>query len=93
MPRIACVCGGSDPARLDSKTSSGKIQRHVTREAFLNGSLQLVGEHVASEAVRTLATPLTRAALLALAPQARQERLERYLREQVAQLIGSRLSI
>lgn len=67
------------------KTSSGKVQRHACRAAFLDGCLELLARSTLTEAA-----PLppqvtaTRAELLVLSPDMRRLRLHDDLREQVA---------
>jgi acyl-CoA synthetase (AMP-forming)/AMP-acid ligase II len=67
------------------KTSSGKIQRHACRNAFLAGALEAYGEW------RAISRPgggaLTRAAVLALPPHQRQALLETHFRGQLARLL------
>jgi amino acid adenylation domain-containing protein len=70
------------------KTSSGKIQRHACRAGFLAGSLEVVGSSLLDDS-----SPmgneegLSRDALLALAREERQSRLESSLQAQVARLL------
>ena len=72
------------------KTSSGKIQRHACRAAFLSGDLALVGSSLLSTAASAenvdLLDPadLASAALLALGTAQSRARLEAYLQSQAA---------
>ncbi|HMF10210.1 MAG TPA: AMP-binding protein, partial [Thermoanaerobaculia bacterium] len=67
------------------KTSSGKVQRRACRQAYLTGALDTIGHWRSSGA--TFGVELTRAAILALPERRRQERLETYLRAQLARLL------
>jgi acyl-CoA synthetase (AMP-forming)/AMP-acid ligase II/acyl carrier protein len=69
------------------KTSSGKIQRHACRAAFLKGELDVVAGDVL--AVETHATPiyLNREMLLALEADGRAGALESYLLDQCARVL------
>ncbi|HEY0607826.1 MAG TPA: condensation domain-containing protein, partial [Herpetosiphonaceae bacterium] len=71
------------------KTSSGKIQRHRCRAAFLAGALDVVGSSVAAsgEVEDVEVVSLSRDELLASDPADRQALLETYLRGQLAQLL------
>jgi amino acid adenylation domain-containing protein len=70
------------------KTSSGKIQRHLCRAGFLDGSLAIIGSSILEESTAEwTATALDQAALLALAADARQPALAAYLQEQVARVL------
>ncbi len=74
------------------KTSSGKIQRRLCRQQYLDGELAVVGRS-ALDAPRTAAggTPeLSRGALLALEPAERAAILEAWLRQRAAEAIGTR---
>jgi amino acid adenylation domain-containing protein len=77
---IGLMRGGTLP-----KTSSGKIQRHACRAAYLAGSLALLSRHPLAEpqpdesAAREAAAPLGREHLLALGLAQRTARLESYL--------------
>jgi len=81
---VALIRKGTIP-----KTSSGKIQRHACKAAFLNGELREIArdcveareEAPAEEASVILKT------LLAIPAEARQAPLEAYLREQAARLL------
>jgi len=75
------------------KTSSGKIQRHACRAGFLDGSLDVVVSSILEDSYSTGSfDSLKREALLAIKPKERQQRLESYLQEQVAQVLEVRLS-
>ncbi|HEX6292788.1 MAG TPA: AMP-binding protein, partial [Herpetosiphonaceae bacterium] len=75
------------PARIP-KTSSGKIQRQQCRQAFLAGTLDALASSVLDEAQALDAeTALTRAALLAVEPEARYEMLAAYLRRSTAEVL------
>ncbi|MEH1814618.1 MAG: amino acid adenylation domain-containing protein [Nostoc sp.] len=70
------------------KTSSGKIQRHACRNRFLNGSWDVIGSNILEDTHTILSSPnLTREALLAIEPKARQPLLISHLQEQVAQVL------
>jgi acyl-CoA synthetase (AMP-forming)/AMP-acid ligase II/acyl carrier protein len=67
------------------KTSSGKIQRHACRSAFLAGTLETYGEW---RAIRQPSSGgLTRAAILSEPPHQRQALLERHFRDQLARVM------
>jgi FkbH-like protein len=70
------------------KTSSGKIQRHVCRARFLDGSLEVIGSSVQS-AASAIPEPekLNREALLELSGAERRARLEEYLSGQVCHVL------
>jgi amino acid adenylation domain-containing protein len=73
------------------KTSSGKIQRHVCRAGFLDGSLDVVGSSILEDSYFTgNEDSLKREVLLATAPESRQKLLESYLQAQVAQVLKMR---
>jgi acyl-CoA synthetase (AMP-forming)/AMP-acid ligase II/acyl carrier protein len=67
------------------KTSSGKIQHRACRQAFLAGTLEVLGQWRAN--TRPAEEAITRATILALSPRVRQERLELHFREQFARLL------
>jgi natural product biosynthesis luciferase-like monooxygenase protein len=70
------------------KTSSGKIQRQLCRRLFLSGGLSvLTVSTLETKDLRAPETRLTRAALLAIEPAARQGQLETYLRSQVSRVL------
>lgn len=70
------------------KTSSGKIQRHVCRAGFLDGSLDVVVSSILEDSYSIESEDsLTRETLLAIKPESRQSRLEFYLQEQVARVL------
>ena len=70
------------------KTSSGKIQRHAARAGFLNKSLDVVGSNYLENSYYIgREDSLTREVLLTIEPENRQQRLESYLQEQVAQVL------
>ena len=70
------------------KTTSGKIQRFATREAWRAGRLRLVGESVVSAELPLLGEQAApdRTALLALEPEQRRLPLEGYLASEVARI-------
>src|SRR6185312_10758693 len=76
------------------KTSSGKIQRHASRAAYMAGELTVVGrsargagqDEAASEEV--VASGLEREALLALPAAERRAALEAWLRAEAARSLG-----
>ncbi|MGC1376181.1 MAG: HAD-IIIC family phosphatase [Anaerolineales bacterium] len=72
------------------KTSSGKIQRHLCRARFLDGSLEVVGSSLQSAAPAVEPEKLTRAALLGLSGDERRARLEEYLGGQVCHILRAR---
>jgi amino acid adenylation domain-containing protein len=75
------------PARLP-KTSSGKIQRQQCRQDFLAGWLDAVGSSILDETQALDGDhSLSRAALLAVEPEARPELLAAYLRSSIAELL------
>ncbi len=66
------------------KTTSGKIQRRACRDAYLNGSLDIIGESI-------LDTPLPSPAateMLPLAPGEQRAALETYVRASVGATLG-----
>jgi acyl carrier protein len=67
------------------KTSSGKVQRHACRSAFLAGTLKAHGEWHASS--QPPGGGLTRAAVLSVPPLQRQALLETHFRGQVARVL------
>ncbi|HEX6288267.1 MAG TPA: AMP-binding protein, partial [Herpetosiphonaceae bacterium] len=70
------------------KTSSGKIQRHACRAAFLAGTLDAIGSSVHEATTQPEPTiDLLPADLLALPSASRQAALEAYLRSQVARVL------
>ncbi len=72
-------------------TSSGKIQRHVCRNQFLQGTLSVIASKVLDEldAENDIALGLTREDLLLVKPDNRQRLLESYL----SKLIAHRLKL
>jgi acyl-CoA synthetase (AMP-forming)/AMP-acid ligase II/acyl carrier protein len=75
------------------KTSSGKVQRHVCREGFLEGGLQEVLRDVLEETgVEWAETSLTRESLLAAAAEERHELLCEYLLAQGARAVRTDIS-
>src|SRR6185369_12485028 len=64
------------------KTSSGKIQRHACRAAFLAGTLEAISTQVLADPPPEAGPRLRRADLLALPAQARPAALAAYLHEQ-----------
>src|SRR4051812_32506903 len=82
------------------KTSSGKIQRHASRAAYLAGELTVVGRSTVGgmeETETETAVPrLSRETLLALPEAERRAALEAWLRDEAARSIGvaaSRLAL
>ncbi|MEH2438441.1 MAG: amino acid adenylation domain-containing protein [Nostoc sp.] len=68
-----------------AKTSSGKIQRRATKADFLADKLVVVGSSIQKSIdIDGNENRLQREALLAIAPQESQPRLESYLQEQIA---------
>lgn len=70
------------------KTSSGKIQRHACRNAFLDQTLEIVDQHILAEdtsATGELSMPV--ASLFTSEPMVRQQWMERHLCEQVARIL------
>ena len=67
------------------KTSSGKIQRRACRAAFLDGTLDALGEWRATG--QPAAVGLSRAAILAAPPPERRALLENHFRDQVARVL------
>ena len=81
---VALLKAGSIP-----KTSSGKIQRHACRAAFLAGELEVIGSSTLDgDAAGEEREPVTRTALLALTPAERRPLLESYLLERAARLLN-----
>ena len=76
------------------KTSSGKIQRHACRDAYLGGTLPAIGRSALAASAEADGAPsdsageLGRRDLLALAEADRRPLAESYLRQQVARLTG-----
>jgi amino acid adenylation domain-containing protein len=72
------------------KTSSGKIQRHVCRDRFLAGSLEMIGSSILEDTSVSdwSQEVLTRDALVAVEPEARQPLLLSYLQVQVARVLN-----
>src|SRR6185369_11805583 len=74
------------------KTSSGKIQRRACRATYQAGELAVVGGNALDKTaveVPQASIALGRADLLALAPDARREALERLLRARAAAAVGT----
>ncbi|MBW4649611.1 MAG: amino acid adenylation domain-containing protein [Kastovskya adunca ATA6-11-RM4] len=70
------------------KTSSGKIQRRACRAKFLAGELDVIGSSILDTSiVVNNERNLTRETLLVVEPEERQQLLESYLQEQVAQVL------
>jgi acyl carrier protein len=67
------------------KTSSGKIQRHACRSAFLAGMLEAYGEWRATG--HAAHGGLSRAAVLAVPPHQRLVLLEKHFRDQLARVL------
>jgi acyl carrier protein len=74
------------------RTSSGKIQRHACRNAFLAGTLEVVGEWRASGGPSDDRGGLARATVLAAPADQRQPLLEAYFQGQLAHLLRLDLS-
>jgi acyl-CoA synthetase (AMP-forming)/AMP-acid ligase II len=74
------------------RTSSGKIQRHACRNAFLAGSLEVVAEWRSDGGPPGDRGGLTRAALLAAPAEQHQPLLEAYFRGQLAHFLRLDLS-
>lgn len=74
------------------KTSSGKIERHTCRQAFLSGKLPSVASSILNAAADEPDWPvsnITRTDILALDSKSeRQSMIERYLQEQIARALG-----
>ncbi len=71
-----------------AKTSSGKIQRHVCKAAFLSGSLHEVArDSLADHEAAAEESSLILKALLAVPAASRQPLLEVYLQEQASRLL------
>jgi acyl-CoA synthetase (AMP-forming)/AMP-acid ligase II/acyl carrier protein len=68
------------------KTSSGKIQRHACRNAFLAGTLEAHGEWRATG--EPCGGGLTRSAVLGVPPHERHTLLETHFRDQVARVLS-----
>ncbi|HEY6802289.1 MAG TPA: amino acid adenylation domain-containing protein [Pyrinomonadaceae bacterium] len=76
-----------------SKTSSGKVQRHATRAAFLADKLSTVAVSWLSDSQEpACAHHLDRESLLALEPAERRATLSQYLLEQLAQRVNAKSS-
>ena len=70
------------------KTSSGKIQRHACRAAFLNGNLNVVKSSILKDSYFTGSKDsLNRQTLLEMKLEDQPYRLESYFQEQVAQVL------
>jgi acyl-CoA synthetase (AMP-forming)/AMP-acid ligase II/acyl carrier protein len=81
---VVLIKAGSIP-----KTSSGKIQRRATREKFLANELDIVGSQVLETVdVDDREISLNREALLALAPDQRQQFIASYLQQKIAITLG-----
>ncbi|HEU4326136.1 MAG TPA: condensation domain-containing protein, partial [Roseiflexaceae bacterium] len=71
------------------KTSSGKIQRHACKAAFLADRLEVVGQQVSAAATADDDLPsLGRTDLLEAPAAERAQLLERFVRQQVARTLG-----
>jgi acyl-coenzyme A synthetase/AMP-(fatty) acid ligase/acyl carrier protein len=80
---IALIRAGSIP-----KTSSGKIQRHACKAAFLEGSLEQVASSALEDAAPAPAEDsFIRKALLAVDLSGRQPLLELYLQDHLSRLL------
>ncbi len=69
------------------RTTSGKVQRHQCREAFLNNRLAVVGRGVLPLAGTEQEAVLDRECLLAVSPAEQQAILQNYFKEQIASLL------
>ncbi len=70
------------------KTSSGKIQRRATKAGFLADTLNVIGRSILESTQATEAQDiLTRAGLLAVESEQRQQLLNSYLQKLVAQIL------
>ena len=72
------------------KTSSGKVQRRLCRELYLQGELPVVGRSAlaAADPAPEIAIALEPGALAALEPAERREMLAAWLRERAAAVLG-----
>ncbi|MEM8531240.1 MAG: amino acid adenylation domain-containing protein [Chloroflexota bacterium] len=71
------------------KTSSGKIQRHACRSAFLTNQLTVIGQHVAEEPTTAqLSDRLTRETLLRANSAEHQGLMESYLQQLLAHVLA-----
>ncbi|HEU4506949.1 MAG TPA: amino acid adenylation domain-containing protein [Pyrinomonadaceae bacterium] len=78
---VVLIAAGSIP-----KTSSGKIRRRACREAFINGSLEVLESDTLAEADAQVAIALSKAVVIATPPEERQELVESYLEHCVRRL-------
>jgi amino acid adenylation domain-containing protein len=70
-----------------AKTSSGKIQRHICKQEYLSGDMDLLGHSALAEMSGEIpAAALTREDLIAAPENARGALLEDYLRQRVSHL-------
>ncbi|HEX4496856.1 MAG TPA: non-ribosomal peptide synthase/polyketide synthase, partial [Thermoanaerobaculia bacterium] len=84
---VVLIATGSIP-----KTSSGKIQRRACRQAYLDGSLEVLGRSLAGagqDEPAPAGTGAGREDLLALEPAARRDALLAYLSGRIAKLAGA----
>src|SRR6185295_11601556 len=72
------------------KTSSGKVQRRLCRQLYLDGGLPVVGRSAlaAVDTAAELAPELTREGLVALALRERRETLVAWLRQRASAVLG-----
>ncbi|MEW6738174.1 MAG: fatty acyl-AMP ligase, partial [Acidobacteriota bacterium] len=73
------------------KTSSGKIQRHACREAFLSGNADVLTQSIIREDIYP-SIEISREILLTLTTNERQAQIELYLQYQVARLLQTSVS-
>ncbi|HJP91738.1 MAG TPA: amino acid adenylation domain-containing protein [Pyrinomonadaceae bacterium] len=85
---VVLIKSGSLP-----KTSSGKVQRHAARKAFLAGALDTVAVSWIAESRDSVREHhLDRESLLAIEPAERRAAVSEYLVEQLAQRLDARIS-
>ena len=71
------------------KTSSGKVQRHTCRAAFLSKGLQVIASSISELLLSNVVEgPLTREVLLDLESNERQAVIKSYLKVKIARLVG-----
>jgi acyl carrier protein len=80
---VVLIRGGTLP-----RTSSGKVRRPASREAFLAGALEVIGEWREGTRVTDAPAVLTRDVLLASAPARRQALLEFHFQARLARALG-----
>src|SRR5215213_5786030 len=75
------------------KTSSGKVQRHATRAAFLSDTLEAVAvSWISDNQEQASEHRLDRTSLLAMKPAERRAALSQYLLEQLAQRLNAKIA-